>query len=366
MKKIYNFSSSPTTLPQQVVEKLNSQLFNYNGTGLSVLEISSTSELGAEIVNSAKKSLRELLNIPQNYKILFMQGDASAQFSAIPLNILSERKYADYIVTGIYSNRARQEAKKYADVAEAASSGGANPIFSTIPYTQKSDFRPDSDYVHICYNNTLYGTKYYYIPDTGNIPLVADMSSYILSCPIDVTKFALIYAGVENNICPGDMTVVIIRDDLLGGGRKDVPGVMNYNLVAESDEIYSATSLFTIYLAKLTFDWITEVGGLEEMKRRNERKASLIYDYLDRQSYYTSPVDKKCRSYTNIVFFTGDANLDSLFIRRAAEEGLINLAGYTTIGGMRASLPNSMPYEGVEALVGFMKKFAQENPKLEM
>ena len=246
----------------------------------------------------------------------------------------------------------------------AASSGGANPIYSTIPETKRSDFRPDADYVHICFNNTIYGTKFNYIPDTGHIPLVADMSSCIISEPFDVSKFALIYAGAQKNVAPAGLTIVIVREDLIGNARPDTPAMLNYKEMADNDSMYNTPPCWCIYMAKLVFEWILSIGGLDEMKRRNERKASLLYDYLDSQSYYTAPVDRKCRSMMNVVFVTGDAELDKKFAKEAAEAGLKNLKGHRSVGGMRASIYNAMPYEGVEALVEFMKQFALDNPKV--
>ena len=250
-------------------------------------------------------------------------------------------------------------------IAIAASSAGANPVYSTIPETKVSDFRPDADYVHICFNNTIYGTKFHYIPDTGNIPLVADMSSFILSEPIDVSRFGLIYASAQKNIAPAGLTVVIVRRDLVGKARPDTPAMLDYKAHAENGSMYNTPPTFSVYMAKLVLEWIDSIGGLEEMKRRNERKASLIYDYLDSQHYYTASVDKKCRSMMNVVFVTGRPDLDERFIREAEAEGLVNLKGDRSVGGMRASIYNAMPYEGVEKLVEFMKKFALENPKVQ-
>ena len=352
-------------LPLEVLEKAKEDLICYGDSGMSVMEMSHRTPEFEEILHGAEESLRKLMDIPSNYKVLFMQGGASTQFASVPLNLLSEHKCADYIVSGQFSKKASLEAKKYGDIAIAASSAGAMPTFSTIPETKRSDFRPDADYVHICFNNTIYGTKFHYIPDTGNIPLVADMSSCIISEPIDVSKFALIYAGAQKNVAPAGVTIVIVRDDLIGNARPDTPAMLDYKLMAENDSMYNTPPCWCIYIAKLVFDWILSIGGLEEMKRRNEKKASLLYDYLDSQSYYTAPVDKKCRSMMNVVFVTGDANLDKKFATEAAAAGLKNLKGHRSVGGMRASIYNAMPYEGVEALVAFMKKFAQENPKLE-
>ena len=365
MERVYNFSAGPSMLPLEVLEKAQAEMLCYGDSGMSVMEMSHRTPEFEAILRGAESSLRELMSIPYNYKILFLQGGATTQFAAVPLNLLSEHKCADYVISGQFSQNAALEAKKYGDIAIAASSAGALPTFSTVPEVKKSDIRPDADYVHICYNNTIYGTKFPSIPETGGIPLVADMSSFILSEPVDVSKFGLIYASAQKNVAPAGLTIVIIRDDLIGNARAETPMMLNYKLLAENDSRYNTPPVWGIYMAKLTFEWILSIGGLEEMKRRNKKKASLLYDYLDGQSYYTAPVDKKCRSMMNVVFVTGDASLDAKFAKEAAEEGLMNLKGHQSVGGMRASLYNAVPFEGVEKLVAFMKKFAFENPKLE-
>ena len=365
MEKIYNFADAPSMLPREVIERIKEEFGNYNGTGMSVMEINRKSKEYSELLSDTEKLLRELMNIPQNYKVVFMNGGAYTQFSAIPLNLLSEHKCADYIVSGQFSKNASLEAKKYGDIAISASSAGATPAFSTVPETKKSDFRPDADYVHFCFNNTVYGTRFHYIPDTGNIPLVADLSSFMLSEPIDVSKFAMLYANAECGIGVSGLTIAIIRDDLIGGARTDTPTVLDYKFLKDGGSSLNPVPVWSVYVAKLVFEWIKSLGGLEEMKRRNERKASLIYDYLDSQFYYTAPVDKKCRSLMNVVFVTGDASLDKKFAEEAKKEGIENIGGHGSVGGMCASMYNSMPYDGVEKLVTFMKKFAQENPKLE-
>ena len=365
MTRVYNFSSGPSMLPEEVLEKAKSEMFNYKRTGVSVMELGASSKEVEKLMEKAEKSLRKILSIPSSYRVLFLPGGASSQFAAIPLNLLSDHKCADYVISGKHSKKAVLEAKKHGDIAIAASSAGATPSFSTIPETKRSDFRPDADYVHICYNNSVYGTTYHYVPDTGNVPLVADMSSYLLSEPFDITKFALIYASAQQNIGPAGMTVVILRDDIIGGAGPETPSVLDYKILSESKSRFSTPPVWSIYIAGLVFDWILGLGGLEEIKRRNERKASVLYDYLDSQFYYTAPVDKKCRSMMNVVFFTGDASLDKKFIDEAAEAGLLNLSGDNSIGGMRASIYNAMPIDGVEKLVEFMKNFAAENPKLD-
>ena len=363
MKKIYNFSAGPAALPKEVLLKAEAELLSFGESGVSVMEMNHRSPEFMNIMGRAEAALRELMHVPENYKILFVQGGATMQFSAIPLNLFSERRCADYIISGQFSKSAYIEAKKYGDVVIAASSAGASPVFSTVPQTKRSDFRPDADYVHVCYNNTVYGTKFNYIPDTGNIPLVADMSSCILSEPTDVSKFALIYASAQKNIGTAGLTVVIIREDLLGKCRQDTPALLDYKLIADNNSMYNTPPVWQIYIAALTFEHILEIGGLDEMKRRNERKASILYDYIDAQTYYTSPTNRECRSMMNVIFYTGSAELDRKFIKEAEAQGLLGLKGHESIGGMRASIYNAMSAEGVERLVVFMKSFAAENPK---
>ena len=361
MERIFNFSAGPSMLPVPVLEEAAADLLNYKGCGQSVMEMSHRSPVYEEIIKDAEAALRKLMNIPDNYKVLFLQGGASTQFAAVPLNLLSKSGKADYIVSGQFSKKAYDEATKYGDISIAASSASAN--FSYIPEFTAKDIRPDADYVHICYNNTIYGTKFPEIPDTGSIPLVADMSSCIISEPVDVSRFGLIYAGAQKNMAPAGLTIVIVREDLLGKARPETPTMLNYTIMAENDSMYNTPPCYCIYIAKLVYEWILSMGGLEEMKRRNERKASLLYDYLDSQSYYTAPVVASSRSMMNVTFVTGDKELDKKFAAEAAKAGLANLKGHRSVGGMRASIYNAMPYEGVETLVAFMKKFAEENPK---
>ena len=348
-------------LPMEVLEQAQADLLNYQGTGTSVMEMSHRSADYLPIIQGAEASLRRLMNIPENYKVLFLQGGASLQFAMVPMNLLSTSKSADYIVSGQFSKKAYEEAKKYGDMVCAASSAGAK--FTAVPEVKASDIRPDADYVHMCFNNTIYGTKFNYIPETGNVPLVADMSSCICSEPVDVKKFGLIYAGAQKNIAPAGLTIVIIRDDLLGNAGPEVPAMMDYKLMADNDSMYNTPPCWCIYMAKLVFEWLESIGGLEEIKRRNEYKASLLYDYLDSQSYYIAPVDKASRSMMNVVFVTGNEELDAKFAKEAAKAGLKNLKGHRSVGGMRASIYNAMPVEGVEALIKFMEEFAANNPK---
>lgn len=361
MERIYNFSAGPSMLPVPVLESAAADMLNYKGSGMSVMEMSHRSPVYDQIIKDAEALLRRLMDIPDNYKVLFLQGGASTQFAAVPLNLLSESGKADYIISGQFSRKAYDEATKYGDIRIAASSAEAN--FSMIPPFSAKDLRPDADYVHICYNNTIYGTKFPEIPDTGSIPLVADMSSCIISEPVDVSRFGMIYAGAQKNMAPAGLTVVIIRDDLLGKARPETPTMLNYTTMAENGSMYNTPPCWCIYIAKLVYEWILSIGGLSEMKRRNERKACLLYDYLDSQNYYTAPVVSSSRSMMNVTFVTGSKELDKKFAEEAGKAGLANLKGHRSVGGMRASIYNAMPYEGVEALVAFMKKFAEENPK---
>ena len=361
MERVYNFSAGPSMLPMPVLEKAQKELITYGNSGMSVMEMSHRSPDYEAIIADAEAALRKLMNIPDNYKVLFLQGGASTQFAAVPLNLLPVNGRADYVVSGQFSKKAYDEAKKYGDVAVAASSAASN--FNFIPEITKADIRPDADYVHICFNNTIYGTKFHYIPDTGDIPLVADMSSCIISEPVDVSKFGVIYAGAQKNMAPAGLTIVIVREDLIGKARPETPTMLDYKPMAENGSMYNTPPCWCIYMAKLVYEWILSIGGLEEMKRMNERKASLLYDYLDSQDYYIAPVVAKCRSMMNVTFITGDAELDKKFAKEASAAGLKNLKGHRSVGGMRASIYNAMPYEGVEKLVAFMKKFAEENPK---
>jgi len=300
------------------------------------------------------------MQIPDNYKVLFLQGGASTQFAAVPLNLMVSGK-ADYILSGQFSTKAYKEGQKYGDAKAVASSKEQN--FTVIPATTKDDFRPDADFVHICYNNTIYGTKFPAVPDTGDIPLVADMSSCIISEPVDVSKFGVIYAGAQKNMAPAGLTVVIVREDLLGKARPETPSMLDWQLMAENDSMYNTPPCYAIYMAGLVFEWILEMGGLEVMKQKNEEKAALLYDYLDSQDYYIAPVAKESRSTMNVTFVTGNEDLDKKFPKEAEKAGLMNLKGHRSVGGMRASIYNAMPKEGVEALIAFMKDFAEKNPK---
>ena len=361
MERVFNFSAGPSMLPEAVLKRAADEMMCYENSGMSVMEMSHRSPVYDVIIKDAERLLRQVMEIPDNYKVLFLQGGASTQFAAVPLNLLNGSKKADYILSGQFSTTAYQEAQKYGDVKAVASSKEDN--FSYVPNTQKSDFRPDADYVHICFNNTIYGTKFPYIPDTGDIPLVADMSSCILSEPFDVSRFGLIYAGAQKNMSAAGLTVVIVREDLLGKARPETPSMLDYQLMADNDSMYNTPPTYCIYIAKLVYEWILGLGGLKEMQRKNQAKAKILYDYLDSQSYYFAPVQKQSRSLMNVTFVTGDADLDKKFASEAAKVGLVNLKGHRSVGGMRASIYNAMPQEGVEKLVSFMKEFAKNNPK---
>ncbi len=361
MNRVFNFSAGPSMLPLPVLEKAASELVCYGDSGMSVMEMSHRSPVYEEIIAAAEAKLRELMNIPDNYKVLFLQGGASTQFASVPLNLLNGSGKADYIVSGQFSKKAYDEATKYGDVRVVASSKDKN--FTYIPQITKEDIRPDADYVHICFNNTIYGTKFNYIPDTGDIPLVADLSSCIISEPVDVSKFGVIYAGAQKNMAPAGLTVVIVREDLLGRARPETPVMLDWKTMADNDSMYNTPPCYAIYMAKLVYEWILDMGGLDAMKAYNEKKCAILYDYLDSQDYYTAPVERDYRSMMNVTFVTGDADLDKKFAKEADAAGIKNIKGHRSVGGMRASIYNAMPIEGVETLVAFMKAFAENNPK---
>lgn len=361
MNRVYNFSAGPSALPEKVLEITASELMNYGGSGMSVMEMSHRSSVYEAIIQECEKTLRSLMQIPENYKVLFLQGGASTQFAAVPLNLLSKNGKADYVVTGQFSKKAYQEAKKYGDIRLVTSSEDKNNTY--IPRLIKEDFREDADYVHICFNNTIFGTKWDYIPET-TAPLVADMSSCILSEPFDITKFGMIYAGAQKNMAPAGLTIVIIREDLLGNALPICPTMLDYKVMADNGSMYNTPPCWCIYVAGLVAKWVEEdMGGLEGMKAYNQKKAALLYDYLDSQDYYKNPNEKNARSMMNVTFVTGDKDLDAKFAKEAAAAGLVNLKGHRSVGGMRASIYNAMPMEGVAALVDFMKQFAINNPK---
>jgi len=357
--RVYNFSAGPSMLPSEVMENAAEQLTNYNGCCMSIMKMGHRSVEFEEILHSAENNLRELMNIPDNYKVLFVQGGGTLQFSMVPINLMRNSKKADYIVTGAWAKKAAEEAVKFGEINIVASS--EESIFSYIPVVKKEDFSKDADYGHITLNNTIYGTKYPYIPETGDIPLVADMSSNILSEEIDVSKFGLIYAGAQKNVGPAGMVIVIIREDLLGFAPKDAPIYLDYKIHADNDSMYNTPPTFGIYIAGEVFKHIKKLGGVGVLEAINKEKAGKLYDYIDGSSLYSCPVVKQDRSLMNVVFVTGNKDLDKKFTSEAKAAGLHNLGGHRSIGGMRASIYNAMPMEGVDSLIEFMKKFESEN-----
>ena len=353
--RVYNFSSGPAVLPEEVLEKAKNEMLNYQNSGMSVMEMSHRSKVYEEIIYGTEKLFRELMDIPANYKVLFLQGGASTQFAAIPLNIGNKSGIVDIIGTGMWTNKAESEARKYCKVNVVASS--KDKMFSYIPEIKKENFTQNADYVHICWNNTIYGTKYNCVPDVGNVPLVVDMSSCILSEKIDVSKFGIIFAGAQKNIGPAGLTVVIIREDLIGIHRESTPTMLTYEIHAKNDSLYNTPPTYSIYICKLVLEWLKELGGVEKIQEINERKAKAFYDYLDSSKLFHSTVDSKDRSIMNIPFVTGNEEIDKKFVAAATEAGFVNLKGHRSVGGMRASIYNAMPEQGVLELIEFMKKF---------
>ncbi len=346
-------------LPEEVLKKAAAEMLDYEGSGQSVMEMSHRSKVYDSIIKSAESLLRELMNIPDNYKVLFLQGGASTQFAAIPLNFMNGSGKADYIITGQWAKKAFAEAQKYGDAKAVASS--ADKTFSYIPKTSKEDFREDADYVYICLNNTIYGTVYKDIPDTGDVPLIADISSCFLSEPLDISKFAMVYGGAQKNVAPAGLTICIIREDMLGKARDITPTMLDYKIHADNDSLYNTPPCYTIYICKLVLDWIKSIGGLEAMAERNYKKAEMLYNFLDSSKMFKGTVVPEDRSLMNVPFVTGDEELDAKFVKAATEAGFVNLKGHRTVGGMRASIYNAMPVEGVEKLIEFMKDFEAAN-----
>ena len=359
MSRVYNFSAGPAVLPEEVLEEAANEMLDYQGTGMSVMEMSHRSPAFQQIIDDAEADLRELMNIPDNYKVLFLQGGASTQFSAIPMNLKKNGKAA-YIVTGQWAKKAAQEAEKYLDVVRVASS--EDKTFSYIPDCSDLDIPEDADYVYICENNTIYGTKYKTLPNTKGHILVSDVSSCFLSEPVDVSKYGIIYGGVQKNIGPAGMAIVIIREDLIPEELdKCVPTMLAYKTQANAGSLYNTPPCYTIYMCGKVFKWLKKMGGLDAMKERNEKKAKILYDFLDQSEMFKGTVVPEDRSLMNVPFVTGDEELDAKFVKEAKAAGFENLKGHRTVGGMRASIYNAMPIEGVEALVEFMKKFEEEN-----
>ncbi|MDD7435055.1 MAG: 3-phosphoserine/phosphohydroxythreonine transaminase [Lachnospiraceae bacterium] len=359
MSRVYNFSAGPAVLPEEVQKEESDEMIDYRGCGMSVMEMSHRSKMFDDIIKEAEKDLRELMHIPDNYKVLFLQGGASQQFAMIPMNLMKNR-VADYIVTGQWAKKAWQEAQKYGKANKIASS--EDKTFSYIPDCSDLPVSEDADYVYICENNTIYGTKYKELPNTKGKILVSDVSSCFLSEPIDVTKYGLVYGGVQKNIGPAGMVIAIIREDLI---TEDVlpgtPTMLTYKTHADAGSLYNTPNCFCIYVCGKVFKWLKKMGGLEAMKERNEKKAAILYDFLDQSEMFHGTVEKKDRSLMNVPFVTGDKELDAKFVKESQEAGFENLKGHRTVGGMRASIYNAMPMEGVEALVAFMKKFEEEN-----
>ena len=359
MSRVYNFSAGPAVLPESVLKSAAEEMLDYKGCGMSVMEMSHRSKAFEEIIKTAESDLRELMHIPDNYKVLFLQGGASQQFAMIPMNLM-KNKVADYIVTGQWAKKAYQEAAKYGKVNKIASS--EDKTFSYIPDCSDRPISEDADYVYICENNTIYGTKFKELPNTKGKTLVADVSSCFLSEPVDVSKYGIIYGGVQKNIGPAGVVIVIIREDLI---TEDVlpgtPTMLTYKTHADADSLYNTPPAYGIYICGKVFQWLKEMGGLEAMKERNERKAKILYDFLDQSKLFKGTVEKKDRSLMNVPFVTGSDELDAKFVKEAKAAGLENLKGHRSVGGMRASIYNAMPEEGVQALVDFMKKFEEEN-----
>lgn len=355
MARVYNFAAGPAVLPEEVLKEAAEEMLDYRGCGMSVMEMSHRSKMFEEILNNAEADIRELMNIPDNYKVLFLQGGASTQFAMIPMNLMKNR-VADYILTGQWSKKAYQEAQKFGKVNAVASS--ADKTFSYIPDCSDLPISPDADYVYICQNNTIYGTKYNKLPNTKGKTLVADVSSCFLSEPVDVTKYGIIYGGAQKNIGPAGVVVVIIREDLI---TEDVlpgtPAMLTYKTHADAKSLYNTPPCYGIYICGKVFNWLKKMGGLEVMKERNEKKAALLYDFLDHSHLFKGTVVPEDRSLMNVPFVTGSEEMDVAFVKAAKEAGLENLKGHRTVGGMRASIYNAMPYEGVEKLVAFMKEF---------
>lgn len=358
MSRVYNFSAGPSMLPVEVLEKAQKEMVEYASSGMSVMEMSHRSKDYEEIINGAEALVRELMNVPDNYKVLFLQGGGSSQFAMVPMNLGTKNKKADYVITGQWAKKAAQEAEKYITVNKVASS--ADKTFSYIPKLDKSTFSSDADYFYICFNNTIYGTRYTQLPETDK-PLVADISSCVMSEVIDVTKFGLLFAGAQKNLGPAGVTLVIVREDLIGEVLEGTPTMFDYTIHANNGSMYNTPPTYGIYVLKLVLEWIKEQGGVAALQAINEKKAKILYDFLDSSEMFRGTVEKEDRSLMNIPFVTGNDELDAKFVKESKAAGFVNLKGHRTVGGMRASIYNAMPVEGVEKLVEFMKKFEAEN-----
>jgi len=360
MKRVYNFSAGPSMLPESVLRTAAAEMLDYHGSGQSVMEMSHRSKLYESIIHACEESLRRLLHIPENYRVLFLQGGASSQFAMVPLNLMGKHKKADFVITGQWAKKACAEASRYGQARTVASS--ADKTFSYIPALDPASFDPEADYFHICMNNTIYGTKFHSLPDTGSVPLVADVSSCILSEPLDVSRFGLLYAGAQKNMSCAGLTVVILREDLIGHAMDFTPTMFDYKTHADNGSMFNTPPCYAIYICKLVADWLeNEVGGLANMQKINEEKANLLYSFLDGSRLFSGTVEKSSRSLMNIPFVTGDEALDKQFVSEAEAAGFVNLKGHRTVGGMRASIYNAMPVEGVERLVDFMRAFEKNH-----
>lgn len=359
MGRVYNFSAGPAVLPEEVLKEAAAEMLDYQGTGMSVMEMSHRSKAFDGIIKEAEQDIRDLMNIPDNYKVLFLQGGASQQFSAIPMNLM-KNKVADFIVTGQWAKKAYQEAARYGKANKIASS--EDETFSYIPDCSDLPISEDADYVYICENNTIYGTKYKTLPNTKGKTLVADVSSCFLSEPVDVSKYGIIYGGVQKNIGPAGVVIAIIREDLITDDvLEGTPTMLKYKTQADNDSLYNTPPCYGIYICGKVFKWIKNMGGLEVMKQKNEEKAAVLYDFLDQSEMFKGTVRKEDRSLMNVPFVTGNDDLDAKFVKEAKQQGFENLKGHRSVGGMRASIYNAMPKEGIEKLVEFMKKFETEN-----
>jgi phosphoserine aminotransferase len=355
MTRVFNFSAGPAALPQPVLEQAAAEMLDWHGSGMSVMEMSHRGKEFISIAEEAESLLRELLAVPANYKVLFMQGGAIAENAIVPMNMLRGRASADYIDTGEWSKKSIKEAKKYGGVNVAASA--ADSGYTTIPPRDTWKLDPGAAYVHICSNETIGGVEYHFTPDVGTVPLVADMSSNILSRPVDVARYGLIYGGAQKNIGPAGLTIVIVRDDLLGGALPVTPSAFDYKTVADNDSMYNTPPTYAIYIAGLVFRWLKAQGGLPAMEAHNRTKAALLYDYLDTTGFYKVPVARDCRSWMNVPFKLHDDALDAAFLKGAEARGMVQLKGHRSVGGMRASIYNAMPLQGVQALVAYMREF---------
>ncbi len=359
MSRVYNFSAGPAVLPEEVLKQCAEEMMDYHGSGMSVMEMSHRGKVYDSIIKEAEKDLRDLMGIPDNYAVLFLQGGASTQFAMIPMNLMKNRKAA-YIITGQWAKKAWQEASRYGEAVAVASS--ADRTFSYLPDCSDLDIPEDADYVYICENNTIYGTEYKELPNTKGHILVADVSSNFLSRPVDVTKYGIIYGGVQKNVGPAGVTIVIIRKDLISDDvLEGTPTMLKYKTHADADSLYNTPPCWNIYVCGLVFKWLKKQGGLSAIAARNEEKAKILYDFLDSSRLFHGTVEKKDRSLMNVPFVTGDKEMDALFVKEAEAEGLVSLKGHRTVGGMRASIYNAMPKEGVEKLVAFMKKFEEKH-----